>query len=224
VSEADLGELYRQRRLAITALLAGLSDDDAKRPVPTCPEWLVRDLVAHVTGVVADALAGNMAGAPGYAWTAAQVAARRGRAVDDMLAEWSETGPRFEAALAGTGVRPAVIDIASHEQDVRTALGRPGERANEAILIGSGWLLSGLDRRVSAAGLPALRVVTEDGEQAVGAGEPVGRVDTSRFEVFRATMGRRSRRQIEAMIAVDDPASYVEAFVVFGPAERDIDE
>jgi hypothetical protein len=49
-------------------------------------------------------------------------------------------------------------------------------------------------------------------------------IDTSRFELFRLALGRRSRSQIEARFTGGDAAPYVDSFVWFGPAAVDITE
>ena len=50
-------------------------------------------MVSHLTGLCADIMTGNVVGAPSDAWTAAQVAARRDRTFDEVLAEWNDTAP-----------------------------------------------------------------------------------------------------------------------------------
>ena len=50
---------------------------DARRKVASCPDWTVREVTAHLVGVTADALAGNLADAGTDPWTAAQVDKRR---------------------------------------------------------------------------------------------------------------------------------------------------
>ena len=48
----------------------------------------------------------------------------------------------------------------------------------------------------------------------------------SAWELFRATLGRRSAAQIAALdwSGTDDPAAYVEPMVIFGPAAADVVE
>lgn len=110
-------------------------------------------------------------------------------------------------------------DVASHEQDMRAAVGPPGARDTEVIWHGAGWLLSGLKPPV------ALRVVVEDGEFRLGpdSGSPLT-LTTSRFEAFRWGMGRRSRDQLAALDWSADPAPVIDHLVVFGPAASDIAE
>jgi hypothetical protein len=80
--------------------------------VPATPEWTVHDVLAHLAGVTQDAATGNMAGAPGDAWTAAQVA--RGASVSDgdLLALWAEHAPVLEGLLSsphGASASAAVL-------------------------------------------------------------------------------------------------------------------
>src|SRR5438874_1252993 len=57
----SIGALYADGRGRISDLVSGLGEE-AAAPVPACPQWSVHDVVAHVTGVCADILAGNLAG------------------------------------------------------------------------------------------------------------------------------------------------------------------
>ena len=105
-------------------------------PVPACPGWSVRDVLAHLTGLCADVLAGNIAGAATDDWTAAQVEARRHLDVAAVLAEWAQVAPTFAAMLddfPGWYGRMVLADVTVHEQDIRGALGRPGARDTAAL-------------------------------------------------------------------------------------------
>jgi hypothetical protein len=68
----ELGTVYEGGRRRILELVADLDDRAVATPVPACPEWSVQDVVAHLTGVCADIMAGNVAGAATDPWTAAQ--------------------------------------------------------------------------------------------------------------------------------------------------------
>ena len=83
----SIGALYADGRGRISDLVSGLGEE-AAAPVPACPQWSVHDVVAHLTGVCADILAGNIAGVATDPWTDAQVCARRDRSVEEVLAEW----------------------------------------------------------------------------------------------------------------------------------------
>lgn len=80
--DIDLGVVYAAARARICLLV---SDAVADLPVPATPEWNIHDVVAHLAGIVEDGLGGNMEGAPGEAWTAAQVARRRHATVAQLV-------------------------------------------------------------------------------------------------------------------------------------------
>ena len=140
----DLGRLYHATRERLVGLLAELDEADLATRVPACPAWLVRDVVAHLCAVSGDVLAGRLTRIATEAETAAQVARFRDHDLAGILAAWQDTAPRFEQLIGARAVWPAVIDIASHEQDIRGAVGRPGGRDAEVIWHGAGWLLTRL--------------------------------------------------------------------------------
>ena len=165
--------------------------------MPACPQWSVHDVVAHVTGVCADILAGNLAGVATDPWTAVQVEARRDRTIDEVVAEWSELAPHVEAMADNFG--PAgnqlVADLTTHEHDIRGALGRPGAREVEGVMVAAEFVVTmGLDQSISAHALPALEVRADERSWVVGGTEPSGRLEAPAFELMRALTGRRSRR------------------------------
>jgi uncharacterized protein (TIGR03083 family) len=219
VQASDLPRLYRETRERLTALVAALDDAALAAPVPTCPGWLVRDVVAHLAAVVEDVLAGRLAGPPTEEETAIQVARYAGRPMTQTLAGWTAGAPQFEEIIGAFKVPQAVIDVASHEQDIRGALGQPGARDTEAIRQMGGWLLERLQTPVP------VRVTVEDAEFRAGPeGAPVLGLTTTRFEAFRWRMGRRSRDQLAALDWSGDPAPVLDHLVVFGPARAGIIE
>jgi uncharacterized protein (TIGR03083 family) len=219
VDAADLAGLYRETRERLTALVSGLDGAALATPVPACPGWEVQDVVAHLAAVVEDALAGRLSGPPSEAETAVQVARYKGRPVTQTLTGWATGAPQFEEAISALNIPPAVIDVASHEQDIRGALGLPGARDNEAIQQMAGWLLERLRTPVPVC------VTVEDAEFRAGPeGEPALGLRTTRFEAFRWRMGRRSRGQLAALDWSGDPAPVLDHLVVFGPARTDVIE
>jgi uncharacterized protein (TIGR03083 family) len=215
----DLARLYRDTRERLTALVAELDGEALATPVPSCPGWQVQDVVAHLAAIVEDALAGRLTGPPSEAETAVQVARYKGRPMTQTLAGWTTGAPQFEEVISAFDIPPAVIDVASHEQDIRGALGRPGARDCPAVQQMAGWLLHRLRTPVP------VRVTVEDAEfQAGPDGEPVLGLRTTRFEAFRWRMGRRSRDQLAALDWSGDPAPVLDHLVVFGPARTDIIE
>ena len=215
----DLAQLYRDTRERLTSLVAGLDEEALATPVPACPGWQVQDVVAHLAAIVEDALAGRLTGPPSEEETAVQVARYKGRPMPQTLDGWTAGAPRFEEVISAFDIPPAVIDVASHEQDIRGALGRPGARDCPAVQQMAGWLLQNLRTPV-----PVL-VTVEDAEFQIGpGGESVLGLRTTRFEAFRWRMGRRSRDQLAALDWSGDPAPVLDHLVVFGPARTDIIE
>jgi uncharacterized protein (TIGR03083 family) len=220
MTDVDIGSLYRAARGRITDLVAGLPDETCAQVVPATPAWTVHDVVAHLSGIVDDALHGRMEGAPGDEWTARQVQARRDVPVAALLAAWSERAPLVEASP--TLPLPLVADVTTHEQDLRGALGRPGARDNEGIAWAFPQLVEGFVGKVTLADLPAIRVVTDAGTWGDDAA-PVT-LETSRFELYRAFFGRRSLPQIRSLGWSADPEPYLEHVVIFSPATVDLVE
>ena len=219
VDAADLARMYRETRQRLTALVAGLDQVELGTPLPACPGWSVADVIGHLAAIPEDALAGRLTGPPSEEETAAQVVRFRGRPMAQTLAGWTEVAPRFEEIVATFKVWPAVIDVATHEQDIRGAVGRPGARDTEVIKEMSGWLLARLSPPIR------LRVTVGDTHIQVGPdGEPVLGLTTTWYEAFRWRMGRRSRDQLAALDWSGDPAPVLDHLVVFGPARADIIE
>jgi uncharacterized protein (TIGR03083 family) len=194
--QVDLGVLYRGARERVCALV---SDEVASVPVAATPGWDVHDVVAHLAGVVEDGLAGNMAGAPGEPWTAAQVARGRTRTVAELVAQWTEAAPMMEGFLSspdGGRVWQAVADLHTHECDLRTALGHPFE-VPEAFLA---WV------------------------QPILAEPLAGLVDTSPAEWFRGRFGRRTTDEVRAYDWRVDPDDHLDTFFIFGRAATSLGE
>jgi hypothetical protein len=209
----DKGAVYAAARERICALV----DDPAIDPqnvVPATPGWTVHDVVAHLSGIAADAVAGNMTGAPGDAWTAAQVARNRHRTIADMIVEWRVNGPVMESFLSlpdvGALATPAVIDVHTHEADLRHALGLPVVVPQPVLEWAVEELSVGFHAGVSAAGLLA---VTLDADQLTW---------------FRGRLGRRTADEVRALRwserFASAPDAYLDVFFVFGRAVQPLGE
>jgi uncharacterized protein (TIGR03083 family) len=189
------GESYARLRIRVTDLVSGVDAAALDAPAPATPEWRVRDVLAHMVGVADDIVNGRRDGIASDEWTAAQVERRRDLPVAELLADWDEWGPGFEQMLAAGPmeiVGQALFDSVTHEHDMRQALGRPGARDSDAIDLAWEWLVAVR----SFGGGPAMRFVTEYGAEVSGAGDPVVTVRAPRFELIRATTGRRTEAEI----------------------------
>lgn len=217
------GAAYRETRERIATLVGDLDDEQAGREVPSTPGWTIKDVVAHLSGIAADWLNGNVEDFGTDEWTARQVDERRSRSLAEVLDEWSSNAPRFEAVMDDpeSSAVPveipfiSVADIAIHEADIRGALGVPGERDSIAVQIGLKTYVTGVRQRHAAAGHGPMLIREADGRDwPVGTGDPVVTVSAPRFELFRAMAGRRSRAQVLAFDWTGDPEPFVDLFLV----------
>lgn len=189
----DWGSLYRDHVSAVGALATSLSPGELDRVVPATPAWTAREVVAHLAGGPADAVAGRMDDAPSPEWTARHVAERAGVPLADLVAEL-ERNQDFVAASTVDNPRPAVVwDIAVHHADLHEAFGRgvPPERF---------WLP--VVEMVGPMMAPELLAVAPP------------------YEVFRAVFSRRSRAQMASWGADVEP-DRLDAMCVFGPRDDD---
>jgi uncharacterized protein (TIGR03083 family) len=188
---------YRALRERVTRLIAATPDDALATVAPATPKWSVHDVLAHMVGLCDDVLQRRLDGVTTDPWTEAQVVARRDRSGRELLDEWERLAPDFEAGMAQL---PPVIagqilfDAFTHEHDIRHALGVPDARDGEALALVFQWLV---DVRTNTGGR-AITFVTEAGPVVAGAGDPVATVRAGRFEVVRASTGRRSASEIAA--------------------------
>ena len=245
----DIAEAYTAGRQRITELVVDLDEGAQRTVVPTCPEWTVADVVAHCVGVCADVLAGKIEGVATDPWTAAQVEARRGRSIRELVAEWDEVAPPVEAMaehFPGRVGTQWVLDVTSHEHDLRHALRVPGAQDTPNVAMVLGFVLGGLALSITDHGLPPLEarahgeswVLGGEGEAnpeawLMGAEPPIGgdrvpeaTVEASAFDWLRGLTGRRSLDQIRNWKWSGDAERWLPAFAFgpFNPSPVDIDE
>ncbi len=211
-----LDELYERSRSRTTELAAALTPGQLDTTVPATPLWTARQLLAHLAGAASDAVAGRVDGVGTPPWTAAQVVAREGRPLDDVLAEWAGSGPQVAVALAARRMPGLIVhDALTHEADLREAFGLgtpPADDVAEAL----DRLARGICRRS-----PQALVLRAAGvEWSGGSGSPTV-AETSPYELYRGLISRRSRAQMRAWTWTGDPGPFIEALPAFGPCAVD---
>lgn len=215
----DTTAVYRSTQARIGELMRSAPAGADDEPVPACPEWTTKDLVAHLAGVCEDIVAGRMDGVATEPWTQAQVDRFAAATMTDVLDSWERAATEVEVLL-GPGGAPAqlIFDVVTHEHDLRGALDRPGARDSDAVVVGSRFAVGGLGHAFSNAGLAAVRVRFEDGDEAVaGTGEPGATLTLDRFDLLRSASGRRTTDQIAALDwGGTDPGPWLSAFA-YGP-------
>lgn len=221
----EIAQHYQAAHERVVDIAKNLDPDQADAPVRATPGWSVHDVLAHLAAVTTDGLAGRIHGIPGDDLTAQQVADRRGRSVAELIDEWSPNVPlMLDGARAGLVPPNLAVDAVTHEQDLRGALGLAKVPDVAAIRFSNSLYAWGAARRVKAAGLAPLRIVTTDTADEYGAGDAEAEVtlQAPAFEVFRALSGRRSRRQAaEYVWSGADIGPYLDVLNVFGDLPPD---
>ncbi|MEE2040696.1 maleylpyruvate isomerase family mycothiol-dependent enzyme [Nocardiopsis sp. CT-R113] len=204
----DSARIYETSHHRLLDLAATLDEERWRTVVPACPDWTVRQVYAHLAGLCADVVRGDVTPPATDEVTARQVADRADHDPGTVLAEWRRTAPALLDLLASRTRRryclPA-LDVWHHENDIRGALGLPA-RAGDADQLAD-FPLGGLARGWPAE-LPPVRVTATDTGQEWTLGEGAGlTLSGTAFELARAVTGRRSADQILAMDwAGGDPA------------------
>lgn len=203
---------YRACRENITRLL-GAHQDAADRIVPACPDWTVRDLLAHVVEGCRSrysALAGDSPPLP----------ALEKLDVAELLAEWARTGPPVEQSLAGKNGFShdvLVMDAFTHELDLRRVVeAPPPDEGHPAYPTALGLVLNGFSASVHAHGLPALRIETEGAQWVAGGGDAAATMRAHHFDLYRSIAGRRTHRQIAQLSWSTSAEMWLPAFT-WGP-------
>ncbi|NNC93819.1 MAG: hypothetical protein HKN80_15150 [Acidimicrobiia bacterium] len=209
---ADVAEVYLDTYHRLRGFAAELSEVELAMPVVACPGWSAKDTIGHVTGVAAGLVAGaGRVAAPDS--TERQVQERRDRPLPAVLDEWAGVVEPLADLLraAGSGLTAVGIDLWSHEQDVRNAIGKPGGRDAPGL-----WLTLksavAADQKVKAAGLPPALLITGEKIWFLGEGARDGAdvvLDVDPYEAARMLMGRRTYEEMAAYPWVGDPTPYL---------------
>lgn len=207
---------YDAARRRIISLATG---GDVDAAVAACPGWTVKDVVAHLAGGLADFTEQRFDGVENGSWGERQVRDRRDRSMGELLVEWERNFQVAEGLFDSPTGSVLIAEIVSHEHDIRTALGHPGERDNVAVRAALTRPLQEVDKRMRAQHLPALRITLEHGDRVLGEGEPDGTLRTSSFELLRVLGGRRSDEQVRSLDWDTHPDPWLAVLPVFGRRE-----
>lgn len=227
---------------AKAAMLAQIGPPDSpawSKAVPAIPDWDVRAVVAHVTGNAVDAAAGNMPAdlnlleqfrdpdvvAARDQFADGQVLRRQDASPQELLDEWAAAEPSLLARLRGeNGGLPfydvvLTTDLCVHTDDVANALGLPPNRDLAAARVGLAAYAFGVDYRLRALDLPALRLRYAGTKKILGEREPAATLSADSWELLRVLAGRRSRQQILALDWEGNPEPYVGLLPAYGERE-----
>ncbi len=181
LSTEQVCEAYTELRVRVTELMRSLSLAQAQTVVPHCPQWTVKDCLAHMVGVPEDVINGQMDGVASEAWTSRQVQRHKQDSVADLLSVWETNAPVFAKILPNIPqpvISQFMFDQTTHEHDIRKAVGQPGGRDTLAVAVAEGFIRNSLAQHSD----PAIA--------QLAAHKLTG------FEFLRSLSGRRSRTQI----------------------------
>jgi uncharacterized protein (TIGR03083 family) len=192
---------YRQVRDNVTRWVAEIPGLD-RIQVPACPEWTVRDVVAHLVeiGWKVASRSGRTGSQPPFPGADAEPG--------ELVRTWHAVAASIDHVLPhqpGLRSQILVMDALTHELDIRQALGLPAPDDHPAMRGALDLLVLGFGRSLRQHGLPALRIETPGALWLAGAGEPVASITAGRYDLYRSLAGRRTPKQI-AGLAWSSPA------------------
>jgi hypothetical protein len=199
LSVQQVCDAYSELRTRVSDLMRSITSEQAQTIVPHCPQWTVKDCLAHMIGVPEDVINGQMDGVATDAWTDRQVQRHAKESVEDLLAIWDANAPIFGKILPNIPqpiISQFMFDQTTHEHDIRHALSTPGARDSSAIAVAEGFLRNLVSRNAD----------TEVSELA--------NTSITGFEFVRSFSGRRNLDQISALGL---PANTVAKFISDAP-------
>lgn len=216
----DAIEEWSRAQQRVIALVRDLPPERAAVRVPACPDWTVRDLLAHMVGLGVDVVAGDEPDDHNATWTGKHVTERHDSDVAALVAEWQAVAEPLRAWMRENGVRP-LGDVIIHEQDLRGALDVPGGQDTPGLhAIRDRFTGRFAD---AVAGLPPIALVGEqwtwtsrgpaDAHSVDGAPVVLRAPD---FDLARALVTRRSAAQLRAWTVRGDVGPYLDAFAMLG--------
>lgn len=219
-------DIYAELRTEMISLTRSLTVEETDLKVPQSPDWSIRDVVAHVVGIVDDILSDNLAAIGTDEWTAIQVGTRADKTLNEICDEWSGLAPRFGALGDANPVMPmrAGADLITHYHDIVQALGRQADRDTAAVRMGLERYGPFFCERAGNAGLPVVRVMAAEQVWQSGDSEPAAVLTGSAFDLLRAFSGRRSAAQILSMNWVGNAEPYVSVASPYGLPAEDVEE
>lgn len=192
----ELLDAYRAVRSRICAIATDLSAEELAATVPSCPEWTVHDLIAHNMALPAAIGRGDLPDGDLQGWLDGLVEARRGQPVDELVAEWQTLDEVVGGVLSATPV--LLDDLATHEHDLRAAVGRPDHGALEADLVVPAALHT-LIEGLTAADVGSIVIKAPEGTWRSHDASAGWIVEAPAWEAFRAVGSRRTADELRLL-------------------------
>lgn len=203
-SNEEMLQAYLDGAARLISIARKAGEPGADVVVPASPAWTVRNVVAHLTSVAHLSVNQLGFGDDVQATIDREVAARADHTVDQITREWEALLGPLEAMFAGRPSGPLVVDVVTHEHDVRAALGPDyldhTAGLKEALPAMVGWV-----RYLGLVGEAGLLLKTPTSQALFGGPSVACEVELpSDWELFRLLGVRRSEEQLMAYPAEGD--------------------
>jgi uncharacterized protein (TIGR03083 family) len=201
---------------AVRARVAAIAlEGDPETPVPACPGWRVRDVVAHLAGLCEDWVDHRLDGYGSTNWTDAQVSRSSGETIEQVLGRWRRAAERFaqleDDPVMGPPARWAFGDAVTHEADIRGAL-HAGRVPSDAVVLSIKGSVARWRETLRDASAPTLLLRAPDARDwwlGVHDDSKTVVVEAPAYEFFRALAGRRSLSQVRMWKWSGNPDPYL---------------
>lgn len=200
--------------------MRSLADEDAATPIPSCPGWAAKDVLAHVSGLVADLLAGVKPPLGTDEMTARQVSERADLSHHQVCDEWAQNGPAIAEFFEGKELYALGLtaDLAVHVHDLAEELAAVSRPPAEATFAGCQRYVPLLQERVGERLGVALDVTLDGHTWTAATGDQRVALSATPTDFLRSVTGRRTRAQVEALTWDGDPTTILDgAFTQYGP-------
>jgi len=213
-------DLYATERSVLATQLRSLTPEQASSLVPSCPEWSVKDVLAHVSGLVAEKLADVTPPLGSDEATQRQVKDRADMALDEVLHEWEQNAYAFEGIATDESpfVAPFLCDLVVHACDIREGLSLPIDQDSEAMKFAADRYLGLLLERAAERNIALSVELAGVGPRVAAPGESSLHLHATPYEFLRAVTARRTRAEVEALNWDGDPTELLDTvFAQYGP-------
>lgn len=221
MASSNLAETYY--RESMQAICELVTQDTADTPVPACPGWNAKDVVAHLTGALQDFLNRNTSGAPSPEWTATHIERFRDTELNTIKSAWLEAVDSAGGIFRHLGVQ-ILPDVVTHEFDIRGAMGNTEDRDAERLGAATDVLMDWANQSFEAKDLPTLSIRLNRNTRVLGGDTSNTELVSTVFEISRVLTGRRSESQIRGMEWSGDPTPWIPHITLLGKRTEDLIE
>ncbi len=213
---------YRTVRDELINALGNVDDAAVKAIVPSCPEWTVKDVVSHLSGLNAELLADVPGSLGSDEATTRQVKGRSSASLGEVVDEWVSLTDAIEERFTANGDIAAALlaDLVVHIYDLAEVLGQPTIEAAKATPASAHRYVGRLQTRLFDQMGIALTVKLDDGTVWTPNSDATKSVTlrTTPFNFLRGITGRLHRSEVESFDWSTDPGDILDhAWNQYGP-------